>query len=153
MDRALVIAVGLLIVVAAWPCSAQEQAPPVATTTQGATALTNPDVNEVILYQGRNFQGDSLTLQAPEELPNLDKTSYGGWSERMKSLKVGADVIVVMFSRFNYGGGCMVFRGGNVGGVTGRYPDLTKYRFDASRTKSLKVFLKSYPERICEPMH
>ena len=149
MRNATVIVLGFLTVVAVRPCSAQGQAPPVATVTQGATALTNPDVNEVILYQGRNFQGDSLTLQAPEDVPNLDKTRFGSWSERIKSLKVGADVIVVMYSWPNYSNDCVVFRGTNVGGAAGRYGDLTKYGINA-RARSLRVFLKTYPARACE---
>ena len=56
MRKAVVIVLGLLVVVAAWPCSAQEQAGAVATATPGGMAEANPDVNEVIFYQGRNFK-------------------------------------------------------------------------------------------------
>jgi hypothetical protein len=148
MRKGFVIMLGLLVVVAVRPCSAQGQAAPVATANPGAVAAANPDVNEVIFYQGSNFKGDSLTLQAPEDVPNLDKTRYGSWSERIKSLKVGADVIVVMYSWSNYSNDCVVFRGTNVGGAAGRYADLTKYGINA-RARSLRVFLKTYPEKAC----
>jgi hypothetical protein len=55
----------------------------------------------------------------------------------------------VMFSWFDYGHECLVFRGANVGGVAGRYADLTKYGINAPKARSLKVFLKTYPEQVC----
>jgi hypothetical protein len=149
MRKGFVLMFWVLAFFAVRPCSAQEQAAPVATAPV-AVAGANPDVSEVIFCQGRNFQGDSMTLQAPEDVPNLDKTRFGSWSERIKSLKVGTDVIVVMYSWFNYKGECLVLRGANVGGVAGRYSDLAKYGINAPRARSLRVFLKTYPEKACQ---
>ncbi len=92
-----------------------------------------------------------MTLQAGDEIPNLNRSRFGSWADRIKSLEVGDDVVVVMWVWFNYGQKCWVFRGANAGGGTGRYADLSKYGQLAIKTKSVKVSLKTYPESICRP--
>ena len=153
MRRTASLVLGLVVAGAALSLSLEARAGALAEATPVPTPAANPDANQAMFFEGWNFKGNALTLQAGDEVPNLDKTRFGGWAERIKSLKLGTDVVVVMFVWFNYQGDCFVFRGANAGGVTGRYPDLSKYEQLSRRAKSVKVFLKTYPERVCQPLH
>ena len=153
MRRTALLVLGLVAAGATLCLSLQAHAGTMAEATPAPTPAPNPEANQAMFFEGWNFKGNALTLQAGDEVPNLDKTRFGGWAERIKSLKLGTDVVVVMFVWFNYQGDCFVFRGANAGGVTGRYPDLSKYEQLSRRAKSVKVFLKTYPERVCQPSH
>jgi len=153
MGRTASLVVGLVTAGVTLSLSLEARAGALAEATPVPAPAPNPAANQVIFFDGWDFKGSSMTLQAGDEVPNLDKTRFGGWAERIKSLKVGTDAVVVMFVWFNYRDDCFVFRGANAGGVSGRFPDLSKYSQLSRRAKSVKVFLNTYPEQVCQPFH
>jgi len=119
-----------------------------AQTPPPLTVRANPGPNEVILFEGRTYTGAALLYEAGAEVPDLEKLPVGRWGDRVSSLKVGADVVVVTWFLSEYQGWCQVFFGANAGGTSGRYPDLGASRWD-NRIDSLKVFPKDTPDLPC----
>ncbi len=54
------------------------------------------------IYDKDNFQGGHLRIEGPAELPNLKKLGDQDWSNRIESLKVGADAEVIAYRKENF---------------------------------------------------
>ncbi|MEW6336573.1 MAG: hypothetical protein AB1625_04135 [Acidobacteriota bacterium] len=133
--RALVVCAALICLV---PARADEPAAP---------APREPGPDEAVVFEDVTFGGASLLLKVGDELPNLTKTPEGNWDQRISSLKVGADAIVVLYSWFDFGNVCLGLPGTGTGG-SGRFADLSRIkpknlRFHlGDRARSLRVVAK-----------
>ncbi len=114
-------------------------------------AAEEPQADQVILYEGYNFLGASLTYKLGDQIPDLDRIPQGSWNARVSSIKVGADVILKSWSGPRYGGLCMAFFGAHAGGTTGAYHDLRSlgpYTWD-NLMRSLRVLRKGDRDAKC----
>lgn len=106
-------------------------------------AAAEPAADEVIVFEGRLFQGASLTLKVGDELPDLGKTAQGNWDQRISSIKVGPDAVLILYSWYKFKRVCLGLPGVNSGG-SGRYSDLSTLKADNpfhldDRARSLRV--------------
>lgn len=108
----------------------------------------NPTSSEAIVFEGVHFQGASVVFKVGDEVPNLSDIPEGKWVDRISSLKVGTDTVLVTWFAHDYTGMCKVFFGANAGGHSGRYDDLGNYHWD-NVIDSLKVFSKDAKKIPC----
>lgn len=127
---------------------AAQEATPVPTSTE-------PAANEVIVFEKALFEGASLTLRVGDELPDLQHVGQSNWDQRISSIKVGADAVLVVYSWYHFKKYCLALPGANSGG-SGRYADLSKLRvrppFDRfdDQARSLRVVAKGTDlRRVC----
>ncbi|MGE5236242.1 MAG: hypothetical protein ACM3O7_07845 [Acidobacteriota bacterium] len=139
MFFASTLAVGLL---GAAVVSAQEPS-----AVPNPVRAEDPAANEAIAFADPLFQGPAMRLKVGDELSDLRKTAAGNWAERISSLKVGSDAIVVLYSWFNFGHVCLGLPGTGSGG-SGRFADLSRIKskdlpigFD-NNSRSLRVVAK-----------
>jgi hypothetical protein len=116
---------------------------PAAQEATPVPASTEPAANEVIVFEKALFEGVSLTLRVGDELPDLQHAGQSNWDQRISSIKVGADAVLVVYSWYNFKNVCMGLPGLSSAG-SGRYPDLSRLKpgnrphFD-DRIRSLRV--------------
>jgi hypothetical protein len=117
-----VVAVGL---VAPALAKGQPPAPEASPAQEVAPApAQEPAADEVIVFADPLFQGASLRLKVGDALPDLGRTKEGNWNDRISSVRVGRDAIVVLYAGHNYGNMCLGLVGGGYGG-SGQYPQLS----------------------------
>ncbi len=81
--RGSVLLVSVLMVAGAATCLSLEVRAGVSPeATPAPTPRPGPEANQVTFFQARQFKGDSMTLQAGDEIPNLNRSRFGSWADR-----------------------------------------------------------------------
>ncbi len=109
----------------------------------GLVSAFDPAPNQVILYEHKDYGGMSIRFAVGDQIPNLKNVRMGttNWNDKVYSVKVVANSILLAWEHANYQGQCIVFLGTNAGGA-GNYRRLSDYGFN-DKMSSLKVYDKS----------
>jgi hypothetical protein len=120
----------------------------------GEQVATEPAADEVFVFERHAFDGPMLRLKVGDELPDLRNTPSGNWDERISSVKVGADTMLIIYSWYRFSHVCLGLAGVNAGG-SGRYSDLSRLKAANpihldDRARSLRVVAKGTDlRRLC----
>ncbi len=122
---------------------------------QEARQVPAPAADEVIVFEGHNYDGASFTLKVGDEVKNLAKSPAGNWDLRISSLEVGDDAVVVLYSSVDFKRWCLGLPGRSFHGA-GRYPNLSLVKNPSlpthldNKVRSLKVLGKDTDlKKVC----
>lgn len=121
----------------------------ILTINTGLSLAFDPNSNQVILYEHRDYGGMSIRFAVGDQIPNLRNVRMGttNWNDKVSSVKVGANTKVIAWEHANYQGQCIGFFGTNAGGA-GNYRRLSDWDFN-DKMSSLKVYDMNDPRARC----